>query len=93
MLQQVFTGERVLILEDPECAGLHSVSEWDINYLSAVYPFHLLNRNMVVSLNYQHLYDFNREWKYILRQNVGSNNTFWGDAQYPLKPISEDFLN
>ncbi len=40
-----------------------SVDEKNINYLSAAYPFGLFNRNMVVSLTYQHLYDFNRDWK------------------------------
>src|SRR5262245_23567131 len=28
-----------------------------LNYLSGVYPFHLLARNVVVSLNYQRLFD------------------------------------
>ncbi len=44
----------------PDAAGPHSVSEFDINYFSAAYPFTLFNRNMVVSLNYQRLYDFDR---------------------------------
>ena len=38
----------------------HSDS-FDLNYLSAVYPFAVFNRNMVVSLNFQRLYDFNRD--------------------------------
>ena len=46
--------------------GAQSVSEGDINYLSLVYPFDLFNRNMVFALNYQHLYDFTREWNIIL---------------------------
>ena len=36
----------------------------DLNYLSATYPFVLLGRNMVVSLNYQHLYDFTKDYSY-----------------------------
>jgi len=41
--------------------GDSSTDSADLNYLSAVYPFNFLNRNMVVSLNYQRLYDFNRD--------------------------------
>ena len=37
------------------------MSEVDLNYLSVVYPFNLFDRNMVVSLNYQRLYDVTRE--------------------------------
>ena len=50
----------------PESCGLQSVSKEDLNYLSIVYPFNLFNRNMVVSLNYQKLYDFEREWDFQL---------------------------
>ena len=38
----------------------------NINYLSAAYPFNVLNRNMIVSVNYQYLYDFNRHWEFPL---------------------------
>jgi len=48
----------------PEACGSESVSKEDLNYLSMVYPFNLFNRNMVVSLNYQKLYDFAREWDF-----------------------------
>lgn len=48
----------------PEACGTERVSEADLNYLSVVYPFSLFNRNMVVSLNYQKLYDFTREWDF-----------------------------
>ena len=47
---------------NPEASGEQSVSEARLNYLSASYPFTVFDRNMVVSLNYQNLYDFNREW-------------------------------
>ncbi len=42
--------------------GSESVSEGSINYFSVTYPFNLADRNMVISLNYQHLYNFNRKW-------------------------------
>jgi long-subunit fatty acid transport protein len=49
---------------NPEASGSDKIDDFNINYLSAVYPFSLLEHNMVVSLNYQHLYDFNRDWKF-----------------------------
>lgn len=48
----------------PEASGKQSVSYGNLNYLSGAYPFKLLNRNMIVSLNYQHLYDFHRKWNF-----------------------------
>jgi long-subunit fatty acid transport protein len=50
---------------DPEADGSESITDSDINYLSAVYPFNLFNRNMVVSLNCQYLYDFTRSWDFL----------------------------
>jgi long-subunit fatty acid transport protein len=50
--------------KNPEADGSRQVSESDLNYLSAAYPFNLFSRNMIVSLNYQHLYDFTREWEH-----------------------------
>lgn len=52
---------------NPEADGVHSISESNINYLSLAYPFELFNRNMVVSLSYQRLYDFTRDWNFMLR--------------------------
>ncbi|MFC1799192.1 OmpP1/FadL family transporter, partial [Thermodesulfobacteriota bacterium] len=48
----------------PEASGPQDVSTVDINYLSAAYPFAALGRNMIVSLNYQHQYDFNKKVQY-----------------------------
>jgi len=45
----------------PEASGPQSVSTTEINYFSGAYPFSAWGRNMIVSLNYQHLYDFNKE--------------------------------
>ena len=45
---------------NPEANGTNSVREARINYLSATYPFTLGRFNMVVSANYQNLYDLNR---------------------------------
>jgi len=53
---------------NPESSGLQSIYDRNLNYLSGAYPFTPpfgdKNRNMIVSLNYQHLYDFSREWRY-----------------------------
>ena len=38
-----------------------SVDAHAINYASVAYPFQLLDRNMIVSVNYQRLYDLNKK--------------------------------
>ena len=48
--------------DNPGASGDQSVSDASVNYLSLAYPFSLFNRNMIVSLNYQNLYDFTRKW-------------------------------
>jgi long-subunit fatty acid transport protein len=48
----------------PEASGPQRVSTYELNYLSAAYPFALFDRNMIVSLNYQHLYDFNKKVRF-----------------------------
>jgi long-subunit fatty acid transport protein len=55
---------------NPEASGKQPVVGAGLNYLSAVYPFTFWDHNMVVSLNYQHLFDFSREWNFSL--NSGS---------------------
>jgi len=45
----------------PETSGVQKSRTDDLNYLSVAYPFKLLDRNMIVSLNYQLLYEFERE--------------------------------
>lgn len=51
---------------NPEASGKGPVFNGNLNYLSATYPFVLLDRNMVLSLNYQYLYDMNRKWNFSL---------------------------
>ncbi len=55
----------------PEAAGLQRSLSKDLNYLSIAYPFKLFQRNMIVSLNYQRLYEFDRniETDFITRSN------------------------
>jgi long-subunit fatty acid transport protein len=54
---------------NPEANGTDSVSQARINYLSATYPFSLGGFNMVVSANYQNLYDMTRRWDFALNQS------------------------
>ncbi|MFC1877068.1 OmpP1/FadL family transporter [Thermodesulfobacteriota bacterium] len=49
-----------------ETSGSEDVSNANLNYLSAAYPFSLFSRNMIVSVNYQYLYNFKREWNFPL---------------------------
>lgn len=50
--------------QNPGASGEYDISLYDVNYFSMAYPFVFLNRNMIVSLNYQTLYDFNKEHSY-----------------------------
>ena len=77
--------EDVDFTNHPEASGSESVSKEDLNYLSIVYPFNLFNRNMVVSLNYQKLYDFAREWDF---QCTRTTDTIEDNLSFPgLPPI------
>jgi len=58
--------------DHPEANKEQNVSGSNLNYLSVSYPFQILNRNMIVSLNYQHLFDFSREWNFPFQLNQGS---------------------
>jgi long-subunit fatty acid transport protein len=49
---------------NPEANSSQVIAESKLNYFSIAYPFVFLQRNMVVSLNYQRLYDFDLEWEY-----------------------------
>ena len=48
----------------------------NLNYFSASYPFNLGNRNMVVSMNYQRLYEFNLSYGYRFNATVPLNPPF-----------------
>jgi long-chain fatty acid transport protein len=48
----------------PKASGPQKSETGNLNYLSAVSPFNLWGHNMVVSLNYQHLYDFSQDNSY-----------------------------
>lgn len=48
----------------PESNGDQKISTANLNYFSIAYPFTIFNHNMIVAINYQHLFDFNREWNF-----------------------------
>jgi long-subunit fatty acid transport protein len=53
-----------------EASGREGVTGTQLNYFSLAHPFHRFERNMVVSLNYQHLYDFSRSWQLPLTESI-----------------------
>jgi len=57
----------------PEASITHKISRTHVNYFSLACPIYFLKRNMIFSLNYQHLYDmnlqYNRTWRYQEIQN------------------------
>jgi len=46
------------------------VDDFVLNYFSIAYPFNMNSYEMVVSLNLQRLYDFNRDWQFIFDHNT-----------------------
>lgn len=60
----------------PEIEGSSSMNAGALNYASAALPFVLLNRNMIVSVNYQRLYELNKniDFNYIYNVNVDKMN-------------------
>lgn len=49
---------------NPEIENTGKVDESNLNYFSAAYPFHLFDSNAVASINYQRLYEFERDFDY-----------------------------
>jgi long-subunit fatty acid transport protein len=48
----------------PEIEGENAMDVSGVNYLSIAYPFTLLKRNMIVSLNYQRLYEMTKDLQF-----------------------------
>ena len=89
-LMQLETPEVSLVLYDglrtedytffshPESDDFQRTNNFDINYLSAAYPFHVFDKNMIVSLNYQRLYDIEKELHF--NNNISEQIRFlWTD--------------
>lgn len=45
----------------PEASGANSFEATNLNYFSAAYPFVFKGKNMIVSINYQRLYDLEKQ--------------------------------
>jgi len=45
----------------PEASSMNEITRYDLNYLSVAYPFQIDSKNMIVSLNYQKLYDMHKD--------------------------------
>lgn len=78
----------------PEASGAQRVSTFEINYFSLAYPFTLLNKNMIVSLNYQHLYDFNKKVGFSFKQSSPAltlDNRIEYEQEGALRTISPAF--
>lgn len=56
-----YRGEEYSSSSHPELKGSNSFNHTDLNYLSVAYPFTVLGRNVVVSLNHQMLFDLNKK--------------------------------
>jgi len=60
----VLSGERLsedrTFKNNPGASGEYHVTLYDINYFSFAYPFTWKEKNLIVSLNYQTLYNFNK---------------------------------
>ncbi len=61
--------------QNPEASGQQDFANTDLNYFSVAYPFNWGGRNMIVSLNYQNLYNFTREWQFPFNYTEGAWDT------------------
>ena len=66
---QDFRSEAFSSSSNPEINSTTRTKELNLNYLSATYPFNFLKKNMIVSLNYQRLYEFRRRLDYNLEMS------------------------
>ncbi len=66
--------EDISFAGNPGTGGNQTVTMTNLNYLSVAYPFTVRGYNMVVSLNYQNLYDFTRKWNFSLTGDGAENH-------------------
>lgn len=62
--------EDYTFFSSPDTESLERTNEFNLNYFSVAYPFAIFEKNMIVSLNYQKLYDINKELEFNVN-NVG----------------------
>lgn len=81
-----FDVERIIEEDSPEI--------YRLNYLSVAFPFVLFRRNLVFSLNYQHLYEFYQNRSYTWRDESSMTDIYHKDHKYQkgsLNTISSAF--
>ncbi len=76
--------------------GEDTTSSLDLNYFSIACPFELLNRNITVSINYQHKYNFDRNYDGSKKETVPADppwvdetdELFWQEQRGGLAAVS-----
>lgn len=68
-------GEANFYADNPHNNHTGSINATRLNYLSASLPFAAFDRNMIVSCNYQKLFEFGRNWNYNLHTQDESSIT------------------
>jgi long-subunit fatty acid transport protein len=58
----------------PEASGINEIYREDLNYFSFAWPFRAFDKNMVLSLNYQRMYDFYDDIEF--DQNLRSDTAY-----------------
>ena len=74
----------------PNASGVQTISLDHLNYASATFPFHVFDCNMIVSINYQHLFDFTRQWDFSFQQqeqDLLANHNYHYDQKGKLSAI------
>ena len=64
VLGQMYRKEGNYFASHPESNTTETSNDFHINYFSMAYPFVMYGRNAIVSINYQHLYNFRRSWDF-----------------------------
>ncbi|MFH1138266.1 MAG: outer membrane protein transport protein [Pseudomonadota bacterium] len=75
--------EKIKFGTNPEASGLQSVNKASLNYFSFALPFQFEDYNMIISLNYQHLYDFTRKWNFPIKTYLANGN--FDDSHFDYK--------
>ncbi|MEE8382266.1 MAG: outer membrane protein transport protein [Thermodesulfobacteriota bacterium] len=65
----------------PESSSMNEITRYDLNYLSVAYPFQIASKNMIVSLNYQKLYDLHKDMDF----RVTSTGRLPGFPEYKIR--------
>lgn len=78
-----FYNEKLESGAHPEMDGRYGVELNDLNYLSVVYPipWTIVGRNLVLSLNYQRKFDFERTLNFDLKRTL-TNGMAWDKIHY-----------